>query len=55
MENVIIIPQVRMLKSDWLVSYVVLLIPHGWQTAGGLKMATMFAFRARHQVFFTVP
>ena len=28
----IIIPQVRMLESDWLFSHVVLIIPHGRQT-----------------------
>ena len=27
----VIIPQVRMLESDWLISHVVLLIPHRWQ------------------------
>ena len=46
-----IIPQMRMLDSDWLVSHVVLFTPHGWQliphgrqTAGGLKRLPCLVF-----------
>ena len=54
----VIIHQVRMLESNWLVSHVVLyhmdgkLIPHGQQIAGRLKTIAMFVFWTRHRVIF---